>query len=256
MPHLMKHLRDDTFLGHDMNDMSTSDRSGAERPDDTISLLDLIAVVVRRRWLIIIFTAIVCLVTLAVLVSTIKLPPTSKWNLLPTKFKPTVKILVQDSSASSSLSSVLNQSGLSALSGLIGTSSLTGRSTSADLAQALLKSKIIEDGVADRFDFVQRYAIKEFPKTTSRKIFENGLKVKYDDKSGILEIGYEDIDRVFATDVINDVADRLAERVHAPDSGQGVDKKGLPGKRDCQLGKGRGGEIRRAHSVPEQVRDL
>ncbi len=194
-----------------MNDMNNNDRAGPERPDDTISLLDLIAVVVRRRWMIIIITAIVALVTLGVLVASIVLPPTSRWNYFPTKFKPTVKVLVQDSSASSSLASALNQSGLSALSGLLGSSGLATHGTSADLAQALLKSKIVEDGVAEKFDFANRYKIKMNPKTSARKIFESSLKVKYDDKSGILEIGYEDIDRVFATGVINDVADRLQD---------------------------------------------
>ena len=192
-----------------MNETNNGDRAGADRPDDTISLLDLIAVIVRRRWLIIIMTALVVAVTLVVLVASVMLPPTSRWNLLPTMFKPTVKVLVQDSSPSGSLSSVLNQSGLGALSGLIGATSLTGRGTSADLAQALLKSKIIQDGVADRFDFVQRYEIKQNPKTTARGIISKSLKAKYDDKSGILEIGYEDVDRIFATDVINDIADRL-----------------------------------------------
>ena len=207
----MKHTHDDTFHVYFMSDMNNSDLAGQERPDDTISLLDLIAVIVRRRWMIIIITAIVALVTLGILVASIMLPPTSRWNLLPTKFRPTVKVLVQDSSASSGLSSVLNQTGLGALSGLLGSSALTGRGTSADLAQALLKSKIIEDGVAEKFDFVKRYGIKNNPKTTARTIIERSLKAKFDEKSGILEIGYEDVDKVFATDVINDVADRLQD---------------------------------------------
>ena len=192
-----------------MRDMNKSGPADAERPDDTISLLDLIAVLVRRRWQIVIVTAVISLATLAILISTVLLPSTSKWNLLPTKFKPTVKILVQDASTSSSITSVLNQNGLGALSGLLGSTSLTGKGTSADLAQALLKSKAVQDGVAEKFGFVQRYGIKSFPKTTARNIITGALKAKFDDKSGILEIGYEDVDRVFATDVINDIADRL-----------------------------------------------
>jgi uncharacterized protein involved in exopolysaccharide biosynthesis len=210
----MKVRGDDTFRIHDMSDINGNDpdyQASTVREDDTISLLDLLAVIAKRKWLIIGMTAIVAILTLAFLISTLLLPSDSKWNYLPNKYKPTVKILLQDTSASSSLSSVLSQSGLSSLSGLIGLSGLTGRSSSADLAQALLKSKPIEDGVADKFDFMDRYKITKNPKTAARSIIESALKMKYDAPSGILEIGYEDIDRVFATEVINDLADRLQD---------------------------------------------
>jgi uncharacterized protein involved in exopolysaccharide biosynthesis len=194
-----------------MSELSNRDSAGRERPDDTISMLDLIAVVVRRRWLIIVVTALVSLSTLGILIASIKLPPTSRWNLFPTLYKPTVKILVQDTSPSSSLSSMLNQTGLGALSGFLGGSNLTGLATSANLALALLKSKSIEDGVAQKFAFGQRYGITTNSKSAARGIIEKSLKAVYDDKSGILEIGYEDVDKVFATDVINDIADRLQQ---------------------------------------------
>jgi capsule polysaccharide export protein KpsE/RkpR len=181
--------------------------------DDAVSFLDILAVVAKRKWLIILLTGIIAVLTLAFLLLTAKLPPDSAWNLLPNKFKPTVKILLQDSTPSSSLSSALNQSGLGALSGLLGGAGVSGTTTTADLAKALLESTTIEDGVIEKFRFIERYRITSNPKTTARSIFETALKTEYNEKSGILEIGFEDIDPVFATDVINDTGARLQDEI-------------------------------------------
>jgi tyrosine-protein kinase Etk/Wzc len=180
-----------------------------ERGEDAISLLDLLAVVAKRKWLIIGMTFFVGVVTVAFLASTVVLPPTSRWNHLPNYYRPTVKILLQDSSATTSISSLLNQSGLSALTGLLGTSSMSGKATSSDLAKALLATNSLEDAVAEKFNFIERYHIKGMPKTSVRNMIKGALKVKYDEKSGIMEIGYQNIDPIFATAVVNDIADRL-----------------------------------------------
>jgi len=195
-----------------MSDINRNDpdyRAQAGREDDTISLLDLIGVLARRKWLIIGITAIVAVVTLVALELTAILPSTSPWNFLPTKFKPTAKVLIQSGNSSNSISSLLNQSGLSSLSGLIGAGSLTGGNSSAQLAQALLKGRTIEDGVAEKFDFVGRYKLTKTPKSAARARIESALKVKFDSATNILEIGYEDIDAAFATDVVNDITTRL-----------------------------------------------
>jgi tyrosine-protein kinase Etk/Wzc len=180
-----------------------------QAPDDTISLLDLVSVIVRRKWLIIVMTATVAIVTLAVLLLSLYLPPDSPWNLLPNTYKPTVRILLQDTTQSSTLSSILNQSGLGALTGIIGSVGGSSKGTSSDLAKALLASRFIQDQIAEKFDFVKRYKIQKNPKTASRQIIISGMKVKFDDKTGILEIGYEDIDPVLATDIVSLAADLL-----------------------------------------------
>jgi tyrosine-protein kinase Etk/Wzc len=224
----MHRTGDATFDIHTMSEPHRSDPDytvHAEREEDTISLLDLLAVVAKRKWLIIGMTVIVGIVTVAFLATTTVLPSTSRWNYLPNYYKPTVKILLQDSSASTSISSLLNQSGLSSLTGLLGGSSLTGKSTSSDLAKALLATNSLEDAVAEKFNFVERYHITKTPKTSVRRMIEGALKVKYDDKSGIMEIGYQDIDPVFATAVINDIADRLQSQFKGLTQEKVVSKK-------------------------------
>jgi tyrosine-protein kinase Etk/Wzc len=194
-----------------MNDLERKDpdyRDRHARADDSVSLLDVVAVIATRKWLIVSMTAIIVVLTLGILVTTMMLPPSSRWNLLPNKYKPTIKILVQDTTGGSTLSSMLNQSGLGSLSGILGAGG-AAKGTSADLAKALLKSKVIEDGVAEQFGFAERYHFTKYPKTAARRMIEGRLKSKYDEKSGIMDISYEDIDPIFATAVINNVGDRL-----------------------------------------------
>jgi capsule polysaccharide export protein KpsE/RkpR len=181
-----------------------------ETRDDTISLLDLLAVLARRKWLIVGMTGIIALLTVAFLVAMMIIPSSSRWNYLPVVYKPTAKILLQDASKGSSLSSILNQSGLGALSSLVGVG-VGGGGTSADLAKALLASNSIKDTIAREFDFATLLELKnsKAPKTTVRKAIETATVQKYDSKSGILELGYKDIDPVRATEIINRMVDLL-----------------------------------------------
>jgi tyrosine-protein kinase Etk/Wzc len=196
----------DPSIMSDRND-GTHGASAYDRKD-TISILDLIAIVLKRKWLIVCFTGIVGVLTLCLLIASKTLPPDSRFNPLPNLYTPTVKILLQDSSASSSLTSVLNQSGLGSLSGLIGLAGVS-RLSNADLAQALLKNNTLLDGVAQQLRFAERYKITTNPRTAVRQMIMSSTKVDYDAKSGILQIGYQDIDKVFATEVANTLTDRL-----------------------------------------------
>ncbi len=181
-----------------------------ETRDDTISLLDLLAVLARRKWLIVGMTGIIALLTVAFLVAMMIIPSSSRWNYLPVVYKPTAKILLQDASKGSSLSSMLNQSGLGALSSLVGVG-VGGGGTSADLAKALLASNSIKDTIAREFDFATLLELKnsKAPKTTVRKAIETATVQKYDSKSGILELGYKGIDPVLATNIVNRMVDLL-----------------------------------------------
>jgi uncharacterized protein involved in exopolysaccharide biosynthesis len=184
-------------------------RSKVQR-NNIISLLDLVEVLAKRKRFIIRMIVIVALATPAVLISSLVLPSDSMWNLLPTKFKPTAKVLIQEGASGFGASSLLNQSGLSSVSGLLGGAASDG-GTSTELAQALLKSGSLVDTVAEEFDLLHRYGFKRNPKTLVRKKLLGSMKYKYDDKNGIMEIGYEDIDREFATKVANATVDRLRQ---------------------------------------------
>ncbi|NOY08670.1 MAG: hypothetical protein GXP33_07490 [Spirochaetes bacterium] len=199
----------------DREDMRKINGSAGDRDytaeEDTISLLDLFAVLVKRRRLIIWSTLIAALFIVSFSILTIKLPPDSRWNYLPNIYKPKVEVLVKAGSQSgSAISSILSSSGLSSLAGLLGAS--TGTNSSAELAQALLKGNTIKDQIAEEFNFKKRYNITKYPRTTERKIINSALDAEYDPKSNILEISYKSIDPVFATKVVNRIVELLDKR--------------------------------------------
>ena len=186
-------------------------RDGAD-DSEQVSLIDLLAIVARRKRVVLGLTAGVALSTLALLMLFAVIPAKSRWNLLPPVYQPTARVLVQDNSSNSGVSSLLNQSGLSSLSGLLGASSLSSKYSSADLAQYLLKSRTIEDAIAQQFDFIARYHLTRYPKTSARDRFEHSLKLKFNEKSAVLEISYQDVDAEFATEVVNAVTERLQDQ--------------------------------------------
>ena len=155
--------------------------------DDTVSLLDLIAVIAKRKWLIVGITAASALLILALLSASTVLPVTSRFNFFPGKYRPTVTILLQMPEQSSSISSLLSQSGLGALSGLVGGGAVGG--TSADLVTALLRTNLLLDQIAGEFQFGTRYGYKKNFKSNTRARIQGSLSTKYDLKSGLMQIG-------------------------------------------------------------------
>ncbi len=194
--------REDTRAIEDNRDYTTE--------EDTISLLDLIAVLVKRRKLIIGMTLIGAILILGLSVLSLKLPPDSKWNKLPNIYKPEVKVLVKGTSGGSSLSQMLSSNSLGALAGIIGIAG--GSNSSAELAMALLEGNTIKDQIAKEFNFKERFNIEKYPKTTARKIINKSIEKEYDNKTNILTIGYKDIDPIFATRVLNRILELLEKR--------------------------------------------
>jgi tyrosine-protein kinase Etk/Wzc len=177
--------------------------------DQTISLLDILSILVKRRRGIILFTAIVTLVAVGYFFLTLKLPTDSPLNLMPDVYKPTVKVLLGESTSNKSgVLSSLNSANLGSLAALAGLSG-SASGTSADLAQALLKGKTIQDQIAGEFDFQGRYRIEKNPKTSARSIVAGALSSKYDSKSKIMEISFKETDREFATQVLNRTVELL-----------------------------------------------
>ncbi len=178
-------------------------------PDDTVSLLDLVAVLARRRWLIIITTGAVAGLTVILLLVMMIIPSTSPWNLLPETYRPVAKILVEDPTKGSTLSSIMSQSGLGALSGLVGGAG--GKASSASLASALLASNSLRDTIVREFDLMRVLGLdkSKTPRTAARKAVGGATYSKFDEKSGILELGYKDIDRERATLIVNRMVDLL-----------------------------------------------
>lgn len=169
--------------------------------NDEISLLDLAAVVWKRKWLIIGITGVMMVAVVMFAIVSKILPPEK--SFLPNMYTSSAMMLISaDNNQGNSALSQLASSSLGGLAGLAGLSSSIGSSYSK-LALYLAESDSFLDVIIQEFDLIDRYKIKEFPKTTSRKQLKNRLTANHDDKSGIFSLKFKDIDPEFAKRVVD-----------------------------------------------------
>lgn len=167
---------------------------------DEISLLDLLAIVWKRKWLIIGITGLVMIGAIAYAVISKKLPPEKSY--LPDMYTSSAMMLISgDSNKGSSALSQLASSSLGSLAGFAGLSGIGGSSYSK-LAVYLAGSDSFLDVIVRKFDLINRYGIQKFPKTSSRKLLKTRLTASFDDKSGIFSLKFKDIDPEFAQRVV------------------------------------------------------
>lgn len=186
------------------NQMSTE--NGGAHSSNTISLLDLVTVFVRRKWLISISTFLAALLIVLYSIYTLRAPSDARFNYLPNYFKPTMSVRLLDEEQSS-ISSALSGSDLGILATLAGATSAA--SSSADLAQALLVGNRILDDLIEEFDIVDKFDITENPRTTSRTMLRNAFETEYDITTGILTVSFQSVDKVFATEILISAVSKL-----------------------------------------------
>jgi tyrosine-protein kinase Etk/Wzc len=177
--------------------------------EDTLSLLDLLGALVKRRWFVIGFSGGITLVVFAFLLITKVIPVDSPLNRYPDYFLPTARILIQEGSQGNPISSALNQTGLGSLSGLLGISATAGGSMEKLAESLLMEGNFIADAITAEFGFAEKYGFTGNGKSKTRKIFWGAVNAEFNDKSSVLTIGYRDIDPEFATRVVNRVVDLL-----------------------------------------------
>ena len=181
-----------------------------QKPEE-ITLIDLFAVLLHWKWLITIITGLACVVVVIVCVLSIKLP--SDKSFMPNKYTPRAQMLINNKdSGGSSISSMLNSSGLGSLASLAGVNVSGSGVSYSSLASYLVSSNTIQDAVIQKFGLIERYKIKESPVASSRKALSKYLSANYDDKTGVFSISFTDRDPVFAQAVVNYVVDLLEKR--------------------------------------------
>lgn len=171
-----------------------------ENNNDEISLIDLFAVLLKYKKLIIFTTFFAAVFIFSYSLISLKLPPEKSY--MPNVYRPKALMLINDAnSQGGGLAGKLASSGLGSLAGLMG-SSASGGQTYSRLAIFLSTTNSFLDSVVDEFNLVERYKIKNHLKTESRKALSKNLKTKFDDKTGVFEISFEDIDPEFAQKVV------------------------------------------------------
>ncbi len=177
--------------------------------EDEISLVDLLAVLLKRKVLIIVGTVTVISIALITVIISLRLPPEK--SFLPNEYTPKALMLINDaSSAGGSLSSLLSSSGLSNIAGIAGVKA--GGSTYSALAVYLAGTNSFLDAVVDEFDLINRYKIKEYVRAESRKALKKKLSAQFDEKSGVFSISFTDYDPEFAQRVVNFCVDYMSKR--------------------------------------------
>ena len=178
--------------------------------DDEISLIDLFAVLLRRKWLIIGMTAFGAIASVVFSIFSLILPPEK--SPLPNKYTPSSNMLINDSSSSGGgLSSLISSSGLGGLASLAGISA-SGGSTYSDLAIYLSQSNPFLDAIVDEFGLVEKWEIEKSPRANSRTALKKVLKTSFDTDSGVFSISFTDIDPVLACDIVNYATNYLEEK--------------------------------------------
>ncbi|MEW5817115.1 MAG: hypothetical protein AB1798_17185 [Spirochaetota bacterium] len=181
----------------------------SQEDEDTISLLDLIGVL-AKRWKFIFFSTLIgAALIFGYALYTKNATPDAPFNYLINYYKPSVEVRLQEASEST-FASALSQSGLGALAGLAGITA--GKSTSAALAQELLKGRTLLDQIVDEFAIIERYGIIKNQRSTARDLVMKAMEVKYDSASQMLTISYQNHDPVYATNILNRIIELLEAR--------------------------------------------
>jgi uncharacterized protein involved in exopolysaccharide biosynthesis len=178
--------------------------------DNEISLLDLMATLLRHKRTIIRGTIGVALIVIFVAIGSLLLPAAKSY--LPNVYTPKADILISEDT-SSGLSSMLASSGLGGLASLAGISG--GSGPSGDLAVFLATADSSLDELNSAFDFTHRYKIKKNIIMSTRKAVKKHLKVELDDKTNIITLSFTDIDPNFAHNVVNKLVEILDRRFEA-----------------------------------------
>ena len=162
--------------------------SGSNSPTETennenqeIDLIDLFAVLLKNKVLIIVITLLSMLGVLAFSLISLVLPPES--SPLPNKYTPKAHMLINDASSSGGgMSSMLASSGLGSLASMAGVN-VPGGSTYSALAVFLASSDSFLDLLIEEFDLVARYEVEKSPKANTRKALKEALSASFDDDS-------------------------------------------------------------------------
>ncbi len=189
--------------------MKLSEISENQHQNNSITFLDVIGILYREKWVIIIPTLVASIGIFLYAFISIKLPPEKSY--LPNYFIPQAHVLINES-ADGGVSDMLKSAGLGDLAGLAGISQ-TGP-TSVGLAQRISTTNTFLDTIAEDFDFYERYKlyVTEFPKTLAREMLIGGLQITSDPGSGMLTIAYQSTEKELATKIVNRVVGLLEEQ--------------------------------------------
>lgn len=158
------------------------------------ALLYYFGIIWKRKWLVIAFTLAGAAGSVAFSIISLKLPPDR--SPLPNTYRANAVLMFQESGA-----------GMGTMSGLLSAFGIEeGRGDGGNMPQMalqVLKSRSFLDQLVEEFDIIEKYEIEEHKRYTSRKAILDNAQHSYNRENGTLEIHFEDIDPVFAKNIVN-----------------------------------------------------
>ncbi|MCR4822839.1 MAG: lipopolysaccharide biosynthesis protein [Treponema sp.] len=180
------------------------------KEEDEISLIDLFAVLLHYKLMIIIVCLLAMIGSVVFAIISIKMSPEK--SPMPNVYTPRAQMLIKESSSGGGgLSSMLSSSGLSGLASLAGVS-VGGGSSNSNLANYLISSNALLDAITDKFGIIEKYKIEKSVRANSRKALQKLLKAEVDSESGVFTVSFTDIDPEFAQSVVNFVVDWMSQK--------------------------------------------
>ena len=210
--------------------MSDSSQNGTDQTqpqryyeEDAISLIDIVAVLWKRKWMIIGITAAAAIGVVVFSIISLVLPP--EQSPLPNYYEPEAMVLVTgDSSAPS-----FGQAASSALGELAGLAGITGGGGGSygPLAVELAKSRSVLDSVGEQLNVGERIENKENLNTKIRRLLRENSTVEFESGTGLLRVSYQSTDEEFATEAVNALVSTLNERFRTIGGSRAVTRREL-----------------------------
>ena len=169
----------------------------AATADEEVSLLDLLAVLVRRRKLIVGMT--LGLALLGCLLSFV----------LPNNYTASTAILPPQQGSSAGAALMAQLGSLGSVASLAGGGALAALKNPNDLQVAMLKSRTVEDAMIDRFHLMDLYKAKF--RSDARKQLEKHVEIDNGAKDGLIRISVTDRDPRRAEEMANGYVDEFRE---------------------------------------------
>ena len=156
------------------------------REDSEIGLIDLFAVLWRRKIMIIVITLLAMIGAVVFSIISIRLP--SETSPLPNYYTSNAYVLITEGRAPTGVRETL-----------LG----YREETYSGLAMFLLRSNSVLNSVIDAFDLAEQYNDNDPPRVLRRGMLRGGLDARFDRNNRVLTIGFTHTDPVLARDVVN-----------------------------------------------------
>ena len=150
------------------NQNSQIEENVKEKENDEISLIDLFAVLWKRKKMIIGITVFSMIAIVIISIISLLLPPDK--SFLPNEYTVYSTMLIKEDDGGAGI----DLGGAAAMASMMGVSVPTGGSNTSSLVLYLIKSDLFLDAIVKEFDIVTKYEIEKYPIASIKLVEEYG----------------------------------------------------------------------------------